>query len=144
MRQVELAAHIADAPDHVVGVLGEAVVRGAVALGTGALVVHTQAAAHVHHLDLGAKTAQLGVEAAALADAALDVADVGDLGAQVEVQQLQAVQLAEAAQTLHQRQDLGGGETELGHGTAARFPHAGAGGRQTGAHPDVGLDVETS
>ena len=144
VRQVELAADIADAPDHVVGVLGEAVVRGAVALGTGALVVHTQAAAHVHHLDLGAKTAQLGVEAAALADAALDVADVGDLGAQVEVQQLQAVQLAEAAQTLHQRQDLGGGEAELGHGTAARFPHAGAGGRQTGAHPDVGLDVETS
>ncbi|MNQ69026.1 hypothetical protein D3C85_836030 [compost metagenome] len=144
VRQVELAAHIADAPHHVVGVLGQAVVGGAVALGAGALIVHTQAAAHIDHVDGHAETTQLGIETAALADAALDVADVRYLGAQVEVQQLQAVQLAEAAQTLHQRQDLGGGEAELGHGATARFPHAGAGGGELGTHPDIGLDVEAN
>lgn len=144
VRQVELAADIADAPHHVVGVLGEAVVGGAVALGTGSLVVHPQAATHVNHFDVGTEATQFGVETAALADATLDVADVGDLGTQVEVQQLQAVQLAQPAQTLDQRQDLGGGQTEFGHGAAARFPHAGAGGSQLGTHPDVGLDVETS
>ena len=114
------------------------------ALGTGSLVVHAQAAAHIHYLDVGTEATQFSVETAALADAALNVADIGDLGTQMEVQQLQAIQLAQPAQTLDQRQDLGGGETKFGHGATARFPHAGAGGSELGTHPDVGLDVETS
>ncbi len=119
VRQVKLAAHVADAPHHVVGVLRQAVVGRAVALRAGALVVHTKTATDVDDADVGAQTAQFSIETATLAHPALNIADVGDLGAQVEVQQLEAIELANAAQLLDEVEDLGRAQAELGHGPTA-------------------------
>ena len=94
VRQIELPADVTNAPDHVVGILAQAVVGRAVALGTGPFVVHAQATPHIHHIDGGAQATQFGIEASTLADTTLDVANIGDLGAQVKMDQLQPLQFA--------------------------------------------------
>ena len=54
------------------------------------VVVHAKSAAHVDELEPGAFLDQLGVDAGRLVERALDDADVRNLAAQVEVQQLEA------------------------------------------------------
>ena len=73
------------------GVLLERVVDGRFEVGLRAVVVHAQAAADVEVQEPGAMAGQVGVDPRGLGQRALDVADVGDLAAQVEVQQLEAV-----------------------------------------------------
>ena len=76
----------------VVGVLLHRVVHRRGEVGLRAVVVDAQAAAHVEVLQRRAQLAQLDVEAARLAQRVLDAADGGDLAAEVEVQQLEAVE----------------------------------------------------
>ncbi len=83
-----------DRVDDVVGVLLQRVVHARVRRGVGAVVVHAQPAADVDVRDVHAQRAQLDVEARDLLQRRLDEPDVGDLAAEVEVDQLQDVQLA--------------------------------------------------
>ena len=86
----------------------------------------------------GARRAQLDVDARRFVDRALDLADVGDLAAQVEVQQLQAVVHARALQLLERSQHFGDGQAELGAVAAGRLPAARAAAGQLDAHADDG------
>ncbi len=79
------------AEDHVVGVFLQRVVDRRLEVGLRAVVVDAQAAADVEILHTRADAVQLDVDPGRLGQGVLDVADVGDLAAQVEVDQLQAV-----------------------------------------------------
>ena len=89
------------------------------------------------YLQAGAEPVQLDVDAGRFGQRALDVADVGDLAAEVEVQQLQAVGHAARLQVLERLQHLGERQAELGAVAARRLPAAGAAGGQLDAHADA-------
>ena len=91
---------------------------------------------------LAPERVQLDEDAARLAQRVLDRADVGDLRADVEVEQLQAVEHADRAQPLDRGHDLGGGEAELGAVARRLHPLAGALGGEPRAHADHGPQVE--
>ena len=91
-----LVAHRLDVVDDVVGVLLERVVDARLEVRLRAVVVDAQPAADVEVLEPGAVLHELGVDPRRLVQRALDDADVGDLAAQVEVQELEAVLHARA------------------------------------------------
>ena len=118
----------------VVGVFEHAVVHGAAAARTGTLIVHAQAAADVYGTNGRTQLMQLRVETGTFFQAGLDIADVGNLGAQMEVKQLEAVQGTCLAQCLHHVQNLACGQAELGLLTTGVLPVALANGSQPRAH----------
>ena len=92
MLQAILVAGVDQGIDGIVDILLDAVVhRVAAAAGTGAVIVHTQAAADVHIFHVKAQFGQLHVELCRLAQGVLDAAYLGDLAADVEVDESQAV-----------------------------------------------------
>lgn len=142
VRQAVFVTGIADTPNHVVGVFVQAVVHRAVGLRAGAFVVDAQAAAHVEALNVDAQLVQFNVKARRFAHAGGDIANVGQLRAQVEMQQLQAVETARFAQGFHQLQHLHRRQTELGFFAAARLPFAGALRRQARTHAQARHHVQ--
>ncbi|CCJ89762.1 hypothetical protein BN132_1690 [Cronobacter turicensis 564] len=126
MRQTVLFARVADSPDNVVRVFIQAIVDRAVRLRTRPFIIHAEAAAHVEALDIHAKLVQLHIEAGGFAHAGGDIADVRHLGAQVEVQQLQAIQTIGFAQHLNQLQHLRRRQAEFRFFAAGRLPFAGS------------------
>ena len=121
---------------HVIGVFVNAVVHGAAAAGAGALVVHTQAAADIHRAHRSAHLAQFTVEAGTFPETGLDVTDVGNLGAKMEVQKLQGVQGTRLAQGVDDIQDLAGRQSEFRLFTTCVLPVAFADGGQPGPNSD--------
>ena len=111
-------------------------------VGLRAVVVDAQAAADVEVLDAGPDAVQLDIDAGRLGQGVLDVADVGDLAAEVEVHQLQAIGHVALLEVLEGFQDLGQGQAELGAIAGAGLPAAGAAGRQLDAHADRRADVQ--
>ena len=95
MRHLDFVAHVLDVIDDVVGVFLQRVVDARFEIGLRAVVVDAQAAADVQVLQAGAGARQVHVDADRFVHRALDLADVGDLAAQVEVQQVEAVGHAE-------------------------------------------------
>ncbi|MNL44617.1 hypothetical protein D3C87_1672050 [compost metagenome] len=85
---------------------------------------------------------QFDVEARRLTYAGGDIANIGQLRTQVEVQQLQAVETARFTQGFHQLQHLNGCQTELGLFAAARLPFTGALRRQTRTHAQARHHVQ--
>ena len=142
MRHAGLVADALDAEDHVVGVFLQRVVDRRLEVGLRAVVVDAEAAADVEVLDAGADAVQLDVDAGRLGQGVLDVADVGDLAAQVEVDQLQAVGHAALLEVLEGLQHLGERQAELGAVAGAGLPAAGAARRQLDAHADDRPDVQ--
>ena len=114
VRQAVFFTGIADRPDDVVRVFVQAVVYRAVRLRAGPFVVHAEAAAHVEALNIHAKLVQLDVETRGFTHAGGDVANIGHLRTEVEVQQLNAVQTTALAQDFHQLQHLVCRQAELG------------------------------
>src|SRR6266496_3009745 len=109
-----VAADALQVVDDVADVLLERVVDGrALAVVVRPDVVDPEAAAHVEVLDGQAHLAELGVDARALVDGVLDDADVGELRADVEVEQLRAVLLPRLLQDADGVDELGDGEAEL-------------------------------
>ena len=110
VRDARFVAHRLDVIDDVVGVLLEGVVHARLEVRLRAVVVDAQPAADVEILQPRAQLRQLGVDARRFVQGALDDADVGDLAAEVEVEQLQAVlhaarlELVEAADDFADRQ----------------------------------------
>ncbi len=134
VRQAVLFTRIANGPDNVVGVLVQAVVYGTVGLRAGPFVIHAQTAAHVKALDVHAQLVQLDVETGRLTHARRDIADVGHLRTEVEVQELDAVQATTFTHDLHQLQNLVRREAEFGFLTAGGLPFTGALRGQTRTH----------
>ena len=106
MRQTVFFTGVANSPDDVVGVFVQTVVYGTVRLRTGTFVIYAQTTAHVEALDINAKLVQLNVETRRLTYAGGDITNVRHLGAEMEVQQLDAVQTPTLAQNFYQLQHL--------------------------------------
>ena len=137
-----LGADVLGGVDHVGGVLRDGVVHRAAEGGLAAVVVHAEAAAHVEVADGHPHLPQLGVDARGLLHGRLDLADIRDLAADVEVQLDHAVQQIALLQHLDGVQDFAGREAEFGVIPGAGLPLAGALGIELGAQADEGLDLE--
>ena len=131
-----------DVVDDVVGVFLERVVDARLEVGLRAVVVDAEAAADVQILEPGARLHELGVDPGRLVQRPLDDPDVGDLAAEVEVQQLEAVLHAERAQLVETAQHFGHRQAELRAVAAGALPAPAAARRQLDAHPDLGPDAD--
>ena len=137
VRHAGLVADLLQVVHHVVGVLLQRVVHARLEVGLRAVVVDAEPAADVHVLEPGARLVQLAVDARRLDQRALDDADVGDLAAEVEVQQLEAVGHAARLQLLEPAHDLGDRQAELRAVAARTLPPAAAAGRELDAEADL-------
>ena len=142
VRDALAVAGLLDRGDDVVGVLLHRVVHRRVEVGLRAVVVDAEAAADVDVARLRAHLVQADEDAARLAQRVLVGADGGDLRADVEVQQLEAVEHVLGAQAVDGLDDLDRGEAELRAVAGRLDPLAGALGAQAGAHADVRPDAE--
>ena len=95
VRHVDFVAHALHVIDDVVGVFLQRVVDAGFEIGLRAVVIDAQAAAHVQVLQARAGARQVHVHAHGFVHRGLDLADVGDLAAQVEVEQVEAIGHAE-------------------------------------------------
>ena len=132
-RELVLPARFGDRVDDVVGVFLQRVVDARVGRRVRAVVIHAQAAADVDVRDVEPHLAQLDVEARDLLQPDLDEADVGDLRAEMEVNQLDPIELVRGAQLVDGGHEVGGIETELGLLAAALLPPAEAARRELDA-----------
>src|SRR5205807_267152 len=89
-----------------------------------AVVVDAQAAADVEILDAGADAVQLAINARRFGEGALDVADIGDLAAEVEVDELQAILHAALLEVIERLERFGQRQAELGAEARAVAPAA--------------------
>ena len=130
MRHARFVADRLDVVDDVVGVFLQRVVDARLEVGLRAVVVDAQAAADVEVFQPGAALVQIDIDAGGFVDRRLDLADVGDLAAQVEVQQLEAVGHAAAVRAPRSAvQDFADGQAELRAVAARRLPAAASRGR---------------
>src|SRR6478735_8202 len=128
---------------HDVGrVLFELVVFGCVKVGLGAVVVDRETAAHVDVAHLAAELGQLHIDVRRFLHRVLDGDDARDLAADMEVQQLQAVEHVALGQAIDDLDHLRGREPELGAVPRGICPTADALGRQFGSHAEQRLDAE--
>ena len=143
MVQTVLITGRTNRPDHVVGVLIQAIVDRAVRLRTRSFVIDAQAAADIEAFDVNAQLRQFDVETRRLTHAGSDVADVGHLRTQMEVQQLQAVDATRFAHDLNQFQHLRRRQTKLRLFAAARLPFTGALRSQTRTDTETWHHIQT-
>ena len=136
-----LVADVLDLVDDVIGVLLQRVVDAGEIAGLGTVVVHAQAAAYVEKIDADAQFPHLGVDTGSLDQGGLDLVDLGDLAADMEMQQLDAAEHAVFVQHADGGDDFGHAQAELGVFAAGGGPFAGSLGGEF--HPDAqfGLDA---
>src|SRR6202040_1536082 len=85
----------------------------------------------------GAHPEQVDVDLRRLAQGVLDRADGRDLAAEMEVQQLEAIEQLVLAQVVDSAQQVAAGEAELRAVAAGRLPVAGPTGGETGADAET-------
>ena len=142
MRDVRLGEHFADGLDDVDAVFVDGVVAAVLVVRVGAVVVDGQAAAEVEVAHRGAFLHEADVDAAGLLHAGTDVADVRDLGADVVMEQAEAVEHVLVLQVVDELHELGGVQAEDA-AVAAGFGPLAAGARgELHADADHGLDFE--
>ena len=142
LRHALVGADLLHGIDDVRGVLLHRVVeRGDESGAARADVIDAEAAADVEVLQPEPHLPQLGVEPRALVHHVLDGADVRELRADVEVEELDEVELAGGFQHLDGADELRRGEPELGKVSGRRLPLARPFGGQLAAQPDQRLHV---
>src|SRR5690606_28512977 len=100
--------------NHVAGVLLEGVVDRTFEIASAAVVVDAEAAADVHVTHRKTEPDQFAIKPGGFDDGVFNRENVGDLGADVEVKQLQRIREAGLLQIAAGVQDLFGGQAELG------------------------------
>ena len=91
VRHFDFIAHVLHVINDVVGVFLQGVVDAGFEIGLRAVVVDSESAAYVEVFQPGAGARQVHVDADGFVHRALNLTDVGDLAAQVEVEQVEAV-----------------------------------------------------
>ncbi len=114
VRQALRLAEFLEHADHGTGVFVDVVVDRAGIARMGAVVVDTQAAAHVDVIHRQPEGTQFGVITNRFAEALAVVGQIGDLRAHVKMQQADALVHFHRAETLDHREQLRGGQAELG------------------------------
>ena len=143
VREVILLADVDELRHGVVGILLYGVVHGVLPhAGACAVVVYAKAVADVHEVETEAHLRQLYVELRGLAQGILDAAYLGNLAADVEVDELEAVHQVVLSEEVEGLEELGGVEPELADVAAALLPLAAACRRELDADAEVGADVE--
>ena len=122
---IALPARLRDERDDVVGVLLHRVVHGGVEVSVRPVVVDGQATAHVEVAHARTHRLEFDEDPRPLAERVLEDADGRHLAADVEVQQLEAVEHALPPQELDGLHDLVRGEPELGAAATGLGPVAG-------------------
>ncbi len=136
-----VVAHGLDVVDDVVGVLLERVVDAGLEVGLRPVVVDPEAAAHVQVLEAGAVLHELRVDARGLVQRALHDADVRNLAAEMEVQELEAVLHAVRFELGQALPDFRHGQAELRSIPARGLPPPAATRRELHAHADLRPDA---
>ena len=144
MRQAGIVAHLLQRPDHVVGVFLQGIVHRGLGAGERAVVVHAQAAAHVHVFDGRAQPPELHVKPRRLVHRLLHPADARHLRADVKVQQPQRIEHARIPQARHGLDDLRRRKPELRAVPARILPLALARGRQLAPQSNQRPDIHAS
>src|SRR5207247_1879842 len=122
-----------DVIDDIVGVLLQGIVDARFEIGLRTVVIDAEAAADVHVLEAArAGPPQLRVEPRRFRYRGFDLANVSDLAAQMEVQQLEAIRHVPGAQFLEGAHYFRGGQAELRTVAPGRLPATGAAARQLG------------
>ena len=137
MRHFGFIAHGLQVIHDVVGIFLQRVIHARFEVRLGTVVVDAQTAADVEVFQAGAPPRQIGVDASCLDQRRFDVPNVGDLAAQMEMQQLEAIGHSMVAQFIQAAQHLADGQAELGAETAGGLPAAGATRRQFDPHADL-------
>ena len=122
VRHLGFVADVLNVIDDVVGVFLQRVVDAGFEIGLRAVVIDAQAAADVQIFQARAGALQLHVDPRGFHHRGLDLPDVGDLAAEMEVQQLDAILHADGLHLIQRLQGLADGQAELGAIAAGRFP----------------------
>src|ERR1051326_6868087 len=133
-------ANVGNVIDDVVGIFLESVVGGTDKGGAAAIVIDTQTATHIEKLDLKAHFIQLGINAGGFLDRFFDDKNLGRWGADMEVEQLEAMAEIFISQHLHGSENFCRAEAELGIFPTAFGPSATALAEKPGANADEWLD----
>jgi hypothetical protein len=144
VRHVRLVAGLLDRGHDVVGVLLHRVVHRRREVGLRAVVVDAEAAADVEQVRARAHRVQADEDPARLAQRVLVGADRGDLRADVEVHELEAVEHVLGAQAVDRLDDLRRRQAELAALAARVGPLADALGHQPRADADVRPDADVA
>ena len=136
MRDLGFVAHALDVIHHVVGVFLQRVVDARFEIRLRSVVVDPQPAADVHVGEARAGALQFHVHARRFHHRGLDLPDVGDLAAQVEMQKLEAILHPGRFQLFQRAQRFGHGQPELRAVPARRFPAPRAAAGQLDPQPD--------
>ena len=140
---VVLVGRLDEGIDAVVDVLLNAVVDAALAVAAArAVVIDAQSAAAIDELDVEAHGVELNVELCGLAQGGADAAYLGDLAADMEVEELEAVAQSHLVEHLQGHQQLGAVESELRGVAAALAPLAAAVACQLDADAQVGAHAQ--
>ena len=127
----------------VVHIFLDAVVDAAFAVAAAcAVIVDTQSAAAVHKLDVEAHGMELYVKLCRLAEGCADAAYLGNLAADMEMNQFQAVAQAHLIEQLQGHEQFGGVEAELAGIAAALAPFSCAAAGQFDADAQVGAHTQ--
>jgi hypothetical protein len=86
-----IVAHGLDVIDDVVGVLLERVIDARLEIGLGAVIIDAETAAYVEVVQSRARLDELDIDTRRLVQRPLDDADVRDLAAKVEMEELEAI-----------------------------------------------------
>src|SRR5579872_1020963 len=121
---VGFLAHVLNVVNDVVGIFLQRVVDAGLEVGLRTVVVDSQASADIQIFETGAGALQLDVDTRGFIHRSLDLADVGDLAAQVKMQQLQAVLHAGRLHLIQGLQGLAHGQSEFRSIAAGRLPAA--------------------
>src|SRR5262249_46281594 len=141
VRHARFIANALDAEHNVVCVFLQGVVNRGLEVGLRAVVVDAATAANIEVAHAGADTVQLDVDARRLVQGVFDVPDIGDLAAQMEMDQLKAVGHASVFEVVKRFDDFGERQTELAAEAGAGAPAARAARSQLDADTQDGLDL---
>ena len=143
VRQVIFVGRFHECIDAVVHIFLDGVVHGTLAVArTGAVVVHAQPAAAVHELHVVAHVVELDIELRGLPQGGLYAAYLGDLAADVEVDEFQAVFQSAGFELVEGFEQFAGRQSELAGVAPAFLPFAASRGSQFDAYADVGAHVQ--
>ncbi len=134
-------ADVLDLVDDVVGVFFDGVVDAGKVAGFGAVVINSQSAADIEKFDADAQFFHLGIDAGNFDQGGLDLVDLGDLAADVRVQQLDASKHSLLFQHPDGGDDFRHAQAELGVFTAGGRPFAGPFGGEFYPDPQFGRDA---
>src|SRR5262249_41065853 len=135
-------AYALDVIDDVVGVFLKGVVHARFEIGLRAVVIDPQPAAHIHILKPGAGAFQFDVDAARFHHRALDLADIRDLAAQVEVKKLAPVSHSRGLELLERAYRFRHSESEFRTVPAGRLPSSRPAAGELDSQPDDGTQAQ--